>query len=70
MAAELGLAATVVDGVEEFSLGDLAGRPQTDPEARRIFLAWLAGGLAVRTPGAETGNEGADASAGGASEEA
>lgn len=52
-----GTTATAVDGLQELSVGDLSGRPHTDGEARRIFLAWLAGDLGVRTPGAETGAE-------------
>ena len=53
----LGLPVTVVDGVEELSVGSLAGRGHDDPEARQVFAAWLAGDLAVRWPGAQTGEE-------------
>lgn len=53
----LGLQAHAVGGIQEFSVGDLAGRPYTDPTARRVFLEWLSGHLDVRCPGAETGEE-------------
>lgn len=57
LADGLGVETSPIDGVQEYSVGDLVGRSHTDPEARRIFLAWLAGDLSVRTPGAETGDE-------------
>jgi 2,3-bisphosphoglycerate-dependent phosphoglycerate mutase len=56
-ASALGLVARQIEGVQEFSVGSLAGRPHSDPTARRVFLGWLDGELGVAMPGAETGEE-------------
>jgi probable phosphoglycerate mutase len=53
----LGLTPSTVDGVQEFSVGSLAGKPATGPESREAFLAWILGELDRRWPGAETGTE-------------
>ena len=53
----LGLTPSTVDGVQEFSVGSLAGKPATGPESREAFLAWVLGDLDRRWPGAETGTE-------------
>jgi probable phosphoglycerate mutase len=53
----LGLPPTTVDGVQEFSVGALAGTPAVGPQAREIFVAWVTGDLDRRWPGAETGTE-------------
>jgi broad specificity phosphatase PhoE len=55
VADELGVPATAVDGVQELSVGAPAGRPETDPEARPIYLGWLTGDLDLAVPGGETG---------------
>jgi 2,3-bisphosphoglycerate-dependent phosphoglycerate mutase len=53
----LGLAPTTVEGVQEFSVGSLAGTPAMDPRARETFVAWVTGDLDRRWPGGETGTE-------------
>jgi probable phosphoglycerate mutase len=53
----LGLTPVTVQGVQEFSVGSLAGTPALDPEAREVFVAWVTGDLGRRWPGAETGSE-------------
>lgn len=53
----LGLSPSTVDGVQEFAVGSLAGKPAAAPESREIFLAWIRGDLDRRWPGAETGTE-------------
>ena len=53
----LGLAPSIVEGVQEFAVGSLAGKPAVTPESREVFLAWLDGDLDRRWPGAETGTE-------------
>lgn len=53
----LGLAPTTVEGVQEFSVGSLAGTPAVGSRAREIFVAWVTGDLRRRWPGAETGTE-------------
>ena len=57
VAAEiLGVESRVVDGLEEFSVGALAGRPHDDPELQSIFLAWVHGDLRRRIPRGVTGD--------------
>jgi probable phosphoglycerate mutase len=51
------LTPVTVQGVQEFSVGSLAGTPALDPEAREVFVAWVTGDLGRRWPGAETGSE-------------
>ena len=53
----LGLTAATVEGVQEFSVGSLAGTPAMGPDAREVFMAWVNGQLDRRWPGAETGSE-------------
>jgi len=58
VAAELlGVESRVVEGLEEFSVGALAGRPHDDPELQSVFLAWVHGDLRRRIPGGSTGEE-------------
>lgn len=51
----LALPSRSVPGLQEFSVGELAGVPYRDPRAQQIFDAWLDGDLAVGCPGGETG---------------
>jgi broad specificity phosphatase PhoE len=46
-----------VAGLEEYSVGDLAGRPGDDPELRAVLAAWGSGHLDTRIPGGESGAE-------------
>jgi Fructose-2,6-bisphosphatase len=55
-AAQLGLRSLVVDGLQEFSVGDLAGVSFHDDRAQQVFDAWLHGDLAAACPGAEDGH--------------
>ena len=58
VAAEvLGVDSRAVEGLEEFSVGALAGRPHDDPELQSIFLAWVHGDLRRRIPGGVNGEE-------------
>jgi broad specificity phosphatase PhoE len=58
LAAEvLGVEAQAVDGLEEFSVGALAGRPHDDPELASVFKAWMHGDLRRFIPGGERGDE-------------
>ncbi|SDO67567.1 probable phosphoglycerate mutase [Pedococcus dokdonensis] len=58
VAAEvLGVNAEAVEGLEEFSVGALAGRPHDDPELQSIFMAWVHGDLRRRIPGGVNGEE-------------
>jgi len=53
----LGVASRVVRGLEEFSVGALAGRAHDDPELGGVFEAWKAGHLGTFIPGGESGEE-------------
>lgn len=56
LAAEvLGVRAHAVPGLQEFSVGDLAGLPYTDPRPQRVFDAWVDGDLDAAIPGGESG---------------
>ncbi|MFZ0158564.1 MAG: histidine phosphatase family protein [Kineosporiaceae bacterium] len=55
MAERLGSPVRVIEGLQEFSVGDLAGVPYRDPRPQSVFDAWLDGDLSVGCPGAETG---------------
>jgi 2,3-bisphosphoglycerate-dependent phosphoglycerate mutase len=55
-AAQLGLRSLAVDGLQEFSVGDLAGVSFHDDRAQQVFDAWLHGDLAAACPGAEDGH--------------
>lgn len=58
IAAEvLGVESRAVDGLEEFSVGALAGRDHDDPELAGVFEAWKAGHLGTSIPGGESGQE-------------
>ena len=58
VAAEvLGVDSRAVEGLEEFSVGALAGRPHDDPELHSVFKAWLHGDTRRCIPGGETGEE-------------
>jgi len=54
-AAVLGVDVVEVDGLQEFSVGALAGRPYDDPELASVYHAWLHGDLGQFIPGGETG---------------
>ena len=55
-ASELALRALAVDGLQEFSVGNLAGVSFDDDRAQQVFDAWLHGDLAASCPGAEDGH--------------
>ena len=55
-ASELGLHSVAVDGLQEFSVGDLAGVSFHDDRAQQVFDAWLHGDLVAACPGAEDGH--------------
>jgi len=55
-ASELGLHSLAVDGLQEFSVGELAGVSFHDDRAQQVFDAWLHGDLAAACPGAEDGH--------------
>ena len=55
-ASELGLHSVAVDGLQEFSVGDLAGVSFDDGRAQQVFDAWLHGDLVAACPGAEDGH--------------
>lgn len=58
LAAEvLGVDAVTVEGLEEFSVGALAGRPHDDPELASVFKAWMHGDPGRFIPGGESGAE-------------
>jgi broad specificity phosphatase PhoE len=56
-AEALGVDRVEVDGLQEFSVGALAGRHHDDPELASVFKAWLHGDLGRFIPGGETGAE-------------
>lgn len=58
VAAEvLDVGSRVVAGLEEFSVGLLAGRDHDDPELLGVFAAWKAGHLGTFIPGGESGRD-------------
>lgn len=57
VAAAVGAPLRTVAGVEEFSVGEFAGRPATDSCVGDVFAAWSSGDLSVGCPGAETGEQ-------------
>ena len=58
VAAEvLGVDSRAVEGLAEFSVGALAGRPHDDPELQSVFMAWVHGDLRRRIPGGANGEE-------------
>jgi len=59
LVAARGLEPVVRDGVREIAAGDVEGRSDEDSVHQYVhtLLAWCAGDLGVRMPGAETGQE-------------
>lgn len=58
IAAEvLGVDSRAVDGLQEFSVGALAGRHHDDPELMAVFESWKAGDLGTFIPGGESGQQ-------------
>ena len=58
VAAEvLGVSVVELDGLQEFSVGALAGREFDDPELASVYKAWRHGDLGRFIPGGETGEE-------------
>lgn len=58
VAAEvLGVDSHAVEGLEEFSVGALAGRPHDDPELQAVFRSWVHGDLRRQVPGGVTGEQ-------------
>ena len=58
VAAEvLGVGVVELDGLEEFSVGALAGRDFDDPELESVHNAWRNGDLGQLIPGGETGEQ-------------
>ncbi|WP_162252785.1 histidine phosphatase family protein [Knoellia sp. Soil729] len=58
VAAEvLDVAPRMVEGLQEFSVGALAGRDHDDPELLEVFESWKAGELDTFIPGGESGRE-------------
>lgn len=55
VAGALGVDAHVLPGLEEFSVGTLAGRADGEAEVERVFESWLCGDLGPGCPGAESG---------------
>jgi 2,3-bisphosphoglycerate-dependent phosphoglycerate mutase len=55
-AARLGVKPFVLDGLQEISVGHLAGVSHQDPRAHQVYDAWLQGDLDVGYPGAEDGH--------------
>jgi broad specificity phosphatase PhoE len=53
----LGVPLRTAEGLEEFSVGTLAGRRHDDEELAAVFEAWVAGDLETRIPGGESGAE-------------
>ena len=57
LAAELlGVPVRTLDGLQEFSVGELAGVSYHDPRAQAVFDRWLAGDLDAGCPGGEDGH--------------
>lgn len=56
-AKALGVDVQAVSGLEEYSVGALAGRPHDDPELASVFKSWLHGDVRRCIPGGETGEE-------------
>lgn len=60
VAARRGTAVTTRHDLRELEVGDHAGSPLEDDPFAPTYAAWLAGDLAARIPGAESGREVAD----------
>jgi len=52
----LGVPARSLDGLQEFSVGELAGVSYHDPRAQTVFDRWLAGDLDAGCPGGDDGH--------------
>ena len=57
VAARLGVDVVVRKGLREFGVGDAAGTTGDPDPFAATFAAWLAGDLAARIPGGESGHE-------------
>ena len=55
--AAVGVPARAIAGIQEFSVGEFAGRRSSDPCVSEVFATWVGGDLTVGCPGAETGSE-------------
>jgi 2,3-bisphosphoglycerate-dependent phosphoglycerate mutase len=55
-ASELSLRPVVVEGLQEFSVGDLAGVSAPDEQTQKVLDAWLLGDLDAACPGGEDGH--------------
>ena len=55
-AAALGVRRVVTEGLQEPSVGELAGISCQDPRPHQVFDAWLQGNLATGFPGGEDGD--------------
>ncbi|HEX5427873.1 MAG TPA: histidine phosphatase family protein [Pedococcus sp.] len=53
----LGVSAVELEGLQEFSVGALAGRDFDDPEVESVHQAWQRGDLGRFIPGGETGED-------------
>ncbi len=53
----LGVGSRVLAGLEELSVGLLAGREHDDPELLGVYAAWNAGHLGTAIPGGESGHD-------------
>ena len=53
----LGVGVVEVDGLQEFSVGALAGRELDDPELEAVYTAWRHGDLERSVPGGESGEQ-------------
>jgi 2,3-bisphosphoglycerate-dependent phosphoglycerate mutase len=56
-AQALGVSAVELDGLQEFSVGALAGRDFDDPELESVYQAWRHGDLGRFIPGGERGED-------------
>lgn len=53
----LGLGRDIVEGLQEYDIGNLEGLPYSDEHAKRVQSAWLNGDLGVGFPGGENGEQ-------------
>jgi probable phosphoglycerate mutase len=53
----LGVGVVELEGLQELSVGDLAGRDSDDPELRSVYEAWREGDLGRSVPGGESGEQ-------------
>jgi probable phosphoglycerate mutase len=59
VATKLGLPVTVVDGIQEISVGDLEGRNDLDAlrQFHDVYIRWADGELMARAPGGESAQD-------------